>query len=218
MRRATLLLLAGITASSAPAQSVWFGNLHAHTSYSDGSGTPDEAYREARAAGLHFLAITEHNHPRGDGSGARRDQILIANNPALFSGSPTSLMSAAQQRNAPNQFVTLFGQEISTISTGNHINIFGVNEVVDVGRVPNGDVRALVNFVSTHRDMLGNAPLLQFNHPRDPSRNDKDYGRDDFADSEWVRTLDPFVELIEVLNAPALKDGRGFRAESKEGY
>lgn len=50
--------------STAPAQHrVYFGNLHSHTSYSDGSGTPENAYRHARdVAGLDFLAITEHNH------------------------------------------------------------------------------------------------------------------------------------------------------------
>ena len=34
---------------------VFFGNLHSHTSYSDGSGTPDDAFRHARnTAGLDF--------------------------------------------------------------------------------------------------------------------------------------------------------------------
>lgn len=30
------------------AQSIFFGNLHSHTSYSDGSATPDETYLHAR--------------------------------------------------------------------------------------------------------------------------------------------------------------------------
>ena len=48
---------------AAPQQpQVFFGNLHSHTSYSDGSGTPEEAYAHARdVAHLDFLAITEHN-------------------------------------------------------------------------------------------------------------------------------------------------------------
>jgi len=44
------------------ADKVFFGNLHSHTSYSDGSGTPSEAYAHARdVAKLDFMAITEHN-------------------------------------------------------------------------------------------------------------------------------------------------------------
>ncbi|HBF38652.1 MAG TPA: hypothetical protein DDW50_15205, partial [Firmicutes bacterium] len=39
----------------------YFGYLHAHTSFSDGSGTPEEAYQYAREIGkLDFFAITDH--------------------------------------------------------------------------------------------------------------------------------------------------------------
>src|SRR5690349_2255667 len=38
------------------AELVFFGNLHSHTSYSDGSGTPDQAYKYARdTAKVDFL-------------------------------------------------------------------------------------------------------------------------------------------------------------------
>lgn len=64
---------------------VYFGNLHAHTSYSDGSGTPAMAYDHARIAGLDFMAITEHNHAQAEsGAGNRRDGLLIATTPALY--------------------------------------------------------------------------------------------------------------------------------------
>ena len=53
---------------------VFFGNLHSHTSYSDGTGTPSQAYKHARdAAKLEFLAITEHNHRLAE-SGASDDR------------------------------------------------------------------------------------------------------------------------------------------------
>lgn len=42
---------------------VYFANLHAHTSYSDGVGTPKDAYAYARdEAGLDILAITDHGY------------------------------------------------------------------------------------------------------------------------------------------------------------
>jgi hypothetical protein len=31
---------------------VFFGNIHAHTSYSDGQGTPEEAFEHARNSGV----------------------------------------------------------------------------------------------------------------------------------------------------------------------
>lgn len=218
MRRALLFLAGSLSWSTAEAQSVFFGTLHSHTSYSDGSGTPDEAYAMARSQGMHFLAVTEHNHRAGDGKGERRDNRLIGVQQQLYAGQPDSLVESANRADRPGSFAALYGQEVSTISQGNHINIFDVTMVVDDMGVPNGNVPALLNWVRTNPDRGGLPALLQFNHPRDPNRNPKDYGRDDFPEAQWVASLDPFVELIEVLNAPALKKGEGFRSEAKEGY
>ena len=216
------ILLVGFSmlacASPSSAQSVFFGNLHAHTSYSDGSGTPDQAYETARLSGLHFLAITEHNHRNGDGSFPRERGLLIARQPELYSGQPTSLVEAADRHNQPGTFVAIYGQEVSAISKGNHINVFGARTVIDDVTVPDGEFDKLLNWVSSHPDASGRAPLMQFNHPRNPdsSSNAHDYGRDDFPTGLWVSSLDPFVELIEILNGKALTDGEGFRAETKE--
>jgi hypothetical protein len=77
---------------------IFFGSLHSHTSYSDGMGTPADAFTRARDVGkMDFLAVTEHNHKDADGSGERRDGILIATQPALYNGTdPQSLVSAAR--------------------------------------------------------------------------------------------------------------------------
>ena len=219
MRRVLIVATLLFWSALAAAQSVYFGNLHSHTSYSDGSGTPAEAYAMARAAGLDFFAITEHNHRHAeDGAKSRKDGKLIATNPQLYSGAPSSLIETANRLNKPGEFVTLYGQEISTISSGNHMNLFQVGEVVDDTIVHSGNVPELLSWMAAHPDNFGMTPLLQFNHPNNPSSSPKDYGRDDFAPADWVRSVDPFVELIEVLNAPALKKGEGFRAEAKEGY
>ena len=220
MRRAICFAAALLWSAFGAAQSVYFGNLHSHTSYSDGSGTPAEAFAMARSQGLDFFAITEHNHRHAeDGAKSRKDGKLIALQPQLYSGTPSSLVETADRLDKPGTFVTIYGQEISTISSGNHMNAFQLGQVVDDTAVPNGNVPALLNWISTHPDSSGRGALLQFNHPRDPDGNPKDYGHDDnFAPSDWVHSLDPFVELIEVLNAPALKDGEHFRAEATEGY
>ncbi|MFH1312226.1 MAG: CehA/McbA family metallohydrolase [Candidatus Eisenbacteria bacterium] len=40
----------------------YVGNLHSHTSYSDGVGTPSQAFEYARdSAQVHFLAVTDHD-------------------------------------------------------------------------------------------------------------------------------------------------------------
>ena len=50
------------TEPSEPEYNLYFGDLHSHTSYSDGEGTPDEAFEAAQAAGADFLALTDHHY------------------------------------------------------------------------------------------------------------------------------------------------------------
>jgi hypothetical protein len=86
----TIFLAATLSGGLASIQQekVLFGNLHSHTSFSDGSGMPREAYLRARdIAQLDFLALTEHNHAEAIGS----DGVGIGTNPALYKG-PGSLL------------------------------------------------------------------------------------------------------------------------------
>ena len=211
------LVAATIGASPVAAQTeqVRFGNLHSHTSYSDGSGTPAEAYTMACAQdGIDFFAITEHNHDKGEGKGDRKDDLLIANRPDLYRGTPVALVDTANRLDAPGECVTLSGQEFSTISSGNHANVFDVADVIDA---PSGRFDLLLDWLAAHRDFGGDEPLVQFNHPGTGQKAVKDYGRDDFGtdESSWVRAMAPHVSLIEVFNAPALRDGEHQRTEDR---
>jgi hypothetical protein len=47
-------------AEKRPIYNLYFGDLHTHTSYSDGTGTPSDAYAAAIAAGADFMAVTDH--------------------------------------------------------------------------------------------------------------------------------------------------------------
>lgn len=201
----TAILFALIARPAAAQDRVFFGNLHSHTSYSDGSGTPDDAYRHARdVARLDFLAITEHNHALAENGASpdRADGILIATQPQLYNGSAQSLLAAAQRANQDGQFVAIYGQEFSSISTGNHVNVFGVDTVIPVN---SGFFRALTRWMDDHPDEFGERPLVQLNHPADFDQPAKEYGADDFGSRpNWIRTMDGFAELIEVLNGPAM--------------
>ncbi len=194
--------------AAAPPQppTIFFGNLHSHTSYSDGSGTPEQAYRHARdVAGLDFLAITEHNHARAEwGAGDRRDGLLIGLDPTLYVGpAAQALIPAALRLSEDGEFIALYGQEFSTISAGNHLNVFEIGEVIDV---PNGEFDDLVVWLGARPDSQGQPAILQFNHPwSSSSPAAKEYGIDDFANQDsWVEEMDERVQLIEVINGPAM--------------
>jgi hypothetical protein len=90
----------------------YFGNLHSHTSYSDGVGTPAQAFAFARNTAptpLDFLAVTEHNHP-----GAGLDSP----------GHYQLALSEAAAANDDGNFVAIGGQEWGIIATGGHANVF----------------------------------------------------------------------------------------------
>lgn len=192
-----------------------FGNLHSHTSYSDGLGKPSDAYTMACDAGLDFFAITEHNHDKGDGKGERKDDIIIATHPDLYEGDPEALVQSANALNRPDQCVTIYGQEFSTISKGNHVNIFDVDEVIDV---ENGRFDLLLDWLDQNPDGGSAKPLIQFNHPNSGKKAVVDYGRDDFGGADelaWQQAMSPRVSLIEVFNAPALRDGEDQRTHER---
>lgn len=194
---------------------VYFGNLHAHTSYSDGSGTPGEAYQYARTTGdLDFLAITEHNHRKaetrkeGTPTGERYDGRLIGKTPELYD----QLMEAAEDRNDAGTFVTLWGQEFSTISSGNHVNVFAANNVIDDAIVPNGNFKKLYDdWIPDHEEVR----LCQFNHPWDGQSKSTNYGLDDYGGSitKLRNAASPCVSLIEVINGPGTKNQQGLKAK-----
>ncbi|MEQ8764383.1 MAG: S1/P1 nuclease [Planctomycetota bacterium] len=195
------------------APSIYFGNLHSHTSFSDGSGTPEQAYLHARdVAGLDFLAVTEHNHDRAEwGARERRDGILIATNPLLYEGPlPDAVIPVANRLTEVGRFVALYGQEFSTIGSGNHVNVFDIPEVIDV---ESGDFQALLQWLDTRPDSHGMAALMQFNHPwSSSSPASAEYGFDDFgSQDQWVRALDDRVQLIELINGPAMATTGGHR-------
>jgi Lamin Tail Domain/PHP domain len=208
-------LLIGIVAVSidgrAKAQdNVYFGNLHSHTVYSDGSGTPDEAFAAAEAAGLDFIAVTEHSHAEAEGSGDTQ-RIHIARDRSLYNGArPDSLISAARRHTVSGRFVAIYGQEYSSIAKGNHVNVFEVPEVIDV---PNTKFRDLIDWTARHPDSQGRPALLQLNHPALADEEALEYGKDDFGTPEaWLRAMDAQAELIEVFNGPAKAKQGGVRS------
>lgn len=88
---------------------VYFGNLHSHTSYSDGQLTPADAYAFARNTAptpLDFLAVTDHNHA---GAGMSLPNYGLG-------------LGQAAAANDDGNFVAIYGQEWGFAANG-HVNI-----------------------------------------------------------------------------------------------
>jgi hypothetical protein len=126
-------------------------------------------------------------------------------------------VSAARAFTVDDGFVAIAGQEFSTISSGNHANVFDVDDIINVD---NGNYKALYeNWLPAHPDSLGQPPLVQFNHPNfrkdivypstKPKERENDYGYDDYNKSfaELLAQSEKYVSLIEMVSGPALTDG-----------
>lgn len=101
-----------------------FGNLHAHSSYSDGnkdntSKTPKDDFEFARDANcMDFLGMSEHNH---SGAGMSYPDYLTGYNEAQLVDGVTSPITG-------NSIVTLWGMEWGVISNGGHVLIYGFDD------------------------------------------------------------------------------------------
>ncbi|MBL7767004.1 MAG: hypothetical protein JNJ58_12960 [Chitinophagaceae bacterium] len=113
----------------------YFGNLHAHSSYSDGnqdsvssgSTTPADDFNYAQnSMCMDFLGISDHNH---------NDAGMLLGNYQL------GLSQAAAASNS--NFLALYGMEWGTISTGGHVLVYGVDSLIgwdSVGGIQNYDI------------------------------------------------------------------------------
>lgn len=106
----------------------YFGNLHAHTGFSDGTkdslisdiSTPVEAYTYARMSkDFNFLGISEHNH------------YSNSKNPGFKRPLYKRGLEMAEQCTEENEFLALFGMEYGISSGRNgHVIIYGFDSLI----------------------------------------------------------------------------------------
>jgi hypothetical protein len=101
----------------------YYGNIHAHTGFSDGSkdsstsgiSQPGKAYAYARQSyNFNFLGISEHNH-------LTAGMHIIDYARGLYQ---------ADTANHNGQFVSMYGMEYGVISNGGHVVVYGIDSLV----------------------------------------------------------------------------------------
>ncbi len=119
---------------------IFYGNLHSHTSYSDGKGTPVQAYAHAFDFG-DFLAVTDHCYFMKIPVDGQQKTKLV--------------QQAARAATTNGKFVGLQGFEW-TAGSG-HINVY---ESLDfISRDDKGDLKDFYEWIVEHKK------LAEFNHP-----------------------------------------------------
>jgi len=171
--------------------SLFFGNLHAHSDYSDGD--MDNVCNGANSAyccfdigntaqNFDFMGIADHNHNEG---------------PVMTPAKYTSGLAEATTYNATHSnFVALYGMEWGTISTGGHVGIYGVDQLVgwNVGNYnvfcAKGDYATLFGIVNSTPNAF--ASLC---HP-----NNSDF--DNMAGTPYNTAFDNAVVSVAIKNGP----------------
>ena len=120
---------------------VYWGNLHAHTHYSDGESVPGTAFAHARGAGLDFMWITDHRE-------------------MMTSTEWSSCRHQADAANEPDKFVAGCGYEYNIFSTSGdkrgHMNVLFTGTLM---AKPTG-------LGPLYEKLAGCSPCVgQYNHP-----------------------------------------------------
>ncbi|WP_102401217.1 CehA/McbA family metallohydrolase [Haloimpatiens massiliensis] len=126
----------------------YFGNLHSHTSYSSGQGTPAEAFDSAKNKGMDFWALTDHS--RALNSDEKWKKYM----------STSSKFNKKHKRN-----LAIYGKEISVKGIG-HLNLFNCD---NMDKLKINRLDKLESVIDKYNDAI-----LCINHPGKSIYNLKD--------------------------------------------
>ena len=189
---------------SAGGEQNYFGQLHAHTTLSDGAGDVEEAYEYARdTAGLDFFAVTDHSNsydkaPAGDKAGTYNLTTYNADNASWVRGKA----AAANAKTAT--FASTFGFEMTWSGGPGHINTFNTGGVVSRlntelnNKSSDAGLRAYYNLLKASPDSIS-----QFNHPGTTFGNFTNFA---YLDP----VIDSRITMIEVGNGEGTLGSGGY--------
>jgi hypothetical protein len=131
----------------------YFGNLHAHSGFSDGNkdslnsgvSKPDGSYAYAKLSqDFDFLGISEHNHYSSN------------NNPGFKRPSYAAGLTMANAANQDGTFLALFGMEYGVSSSNNgHVIVYGFNQLIGWENSTPGDTSNNYDIYNAKSDYEG---------------------------------------------------------------
>lgn len=183
---------------------LYFGQLHAHTNLSDGTGTVEEAYDHAsKVANLDFLALTDHSNSFDNDGGVHLGDANAEELSKEWQEGRRGARDITEREDGT--FIGLYGFEM-TWSGGapGHINTFNSAGFESRNYAPykKGDNYEVLQ---AYFDTLNENPetISQFNHPGDT------FG--DFMDfSLYDPIIDNQMTLIEVGNGEGAIGASGY--------
>ncbi len=179
------------TERSQETYNIYFGQMHSHTNYSDGAGSITDAYEHATEVHettdtLDFLAVTDHSNSFDNASS---DSVTITD--ASSSDEWTEGKAYAEQYTT-DEFVALFGYEMTWSNGLGHINTFNTDGFQSRTQSAYTTYStALQNYYDTLKTVTDS--ISQFNHPGTTFGDFQDF-------SYYDEEIDELITLIEVGN------------------
>ena len=182
---------------------LYFGQLHSHTTYSDGSGSLETALEYIgnlpESANVDFVAFTDHSN-YFDASGAANPEgalydmsLATASSQALWSAYKTAV---ADFNAAQSDVVAIAGFEMTWSGGPGHINTFNTPGIVSRNnttlnsKTNDAGMKAYYALLSQPE---GADSISQFNHPGDTFGTFTDF-------AYWDALIDTRIQLVEVGN------------------
>lgn len=149
----------------------YYGQLHSHTNFSDGSGTPAEAYEYAKntAVDVDYLILTDHSN-RLDEAG-NLGTMDGANLGTIYEDGKTKweIAKALAKSYTDETFVAAYGYEMTWSTAYGHINTFATEGFVSRNNslYTGGNADGSKNGLEMYYELLTQYPasISQFNHP-----------------------------------------------------
>ena len=199
----------------------YFGQLHGHTQYSDGSGSLESALDYISKlpvdANVHFVAFTDHSNyfdskSNPNPEAALYDTSLVKDSDASHSWS-TYKDTIAKFNSSHTGIIAIGGFEMTWSGGPGHINTFNTPGVVSRNnttlnnKTDDAGLKAYYNLLSQSE---GADSISQFNHPGTTFGNFVDF-------SYWDAVIDSRMYMVEVGNGEG-QIGAGGYYPSYEQY
>lgn len=196
-----------------PSYNLYFGQMHSHTDYSDGSGSLSSAldyiYNLPEDANVDYVAFTDHSNyfDKNGGTnpeGALFDLSLATETSRNMWLEYTETIDAFNAKQ--NKVLAIGGFEMTWSSGPGHMNTFNTEGIVSRNnqilnnKTNNAGIQAYYQLLS---EDAGEGSISQFNHPGWMFGTFVDF-------AFWDKKVDERVQLIEVSNGSGQVGASGY--------
>ena len=180
------VLAAPLSATGGEAYNFYYGQLHSHTSLSDGTGTPEEAFTHARDKGhADFLAVTDHSN--------------LFDNESEWEKSTrwAKLKQAADKFTEDDRFIAIAGFEMTWADGTGHMNTYNTEWFES----RNNNKMDLTSYYQRISDSPGS--ISQWNHPGDYWGDFNDF-------KHYSPEADKVINLVEIAVGTGQVGGKNY--------